>query len=116
MIRRPPRSTLTYSLFPYTSLVRSAFQRFDRQQAVVDRAEAGSGADDHRTLPACEKIGIKKGAGDRVEHAARAFDQDVAGGWGPAFVLDGYAGDFGGEMGCGGGCAAVCLRPHRYVV
>src|SRR3546814_6358369 len=63
----------------------AAFQRFDRQQAVVDRAEAGAGADDHRNLPACEKIGIKKGAGDRDEHAARAFDQDVAGGWGQAF-------------------------------
>src|SRR3546814_11399146 len=57
----------------------AAFQRFDRQQAVVDRAEAGAGADDHRNLPACEKIGITKGAGDRDEHAARAFDQDDIG-------------------------------------
>src|SRR3546814_19581800 len=69
----------------------AAFQRFDRQQAVVDRAESGAGADAHRNLPACEKIGIKKGSGARYEHAARAVDQDVAGEWGHSLCCDGYA-------------------------
>src|SRR3546814_11150129 len=30
MIRRPPRSTRTYTLFPYTMLFRSHFDRFGR--------------------------------------------------------------------------------------
>src|SRR3546814_11742701 len=58
----------------------AAFQRFARQQAVVDRAEAGAGAADPRNLPACEKIGIQKGAGERAGDAARAFDEAVVGG------------------------------------
>src|SRR3546814_8077935 len=58
----------------------AAFQRFARQQAVVDSAEAGAGAADPRNLPACEKIGIQKGAGERAGDAARAFDEAVVGG------------------------------------
>src|SRR3546814_6245383 len=34
MIRRPPRSTRTDTLFPYTTLFRSVAQRVDRHQAV----------------------------------------------------------------------------------
>src|SRR3546814_4002286 len=32
MIRRPPRSTLTYTLFPYTTLFRSPFVRLSRRK------------------------------------------------------------------------------------
>src|SRR3546814_18078571 len=43
MIRRPPRSTLTYTLFPYTTLFRSGGQvvRAERRQhPPIDRAAA----------------------------------------------------------------------------
>src|SRR3546814_4870215 len=38
MIRRPPRSTRTDTLFPYTTLVRSGGQRIDAGAIQLDRA------------------------------------------------------------------------------
>src|SRR3546814_5831032 len=38
MIRRPPRSTRTDTLFPYTTLVRSGGQRIDAGALQLDRA------------------------------------------------------------------------------
>src|SRR3546814_2075362 len=39
MIRRPPRSTLTDTLFPYTTLFRSAGQAGDHDQPVARQVE-----------------------------------------------------------------------------
>src|SRR3546814_9994929 len=41
MIRRPPRSTRTYTLFPYTTLFRSPFEPFTGQ-AIVSRWQFGT--------------------------------------------------------------------------
>src|SRR3546814_3088576 len=58
MVLRPTRSTLTCTLFPYTSLVRSVTQHVDAgtQEALVDR------------VVAVQKIA------DRVEHDVRGDD------------------------------------------
>src|SRR3546814_16336594 len=40
MLRRPPRSTRTYTLFPYTTLVRSAVMRFVDQSSFADYTSA----------------------------------------------------------------------------
>src|SRR3546814_17439449 len=43
MIRRPPRSTRTDTLFPYTTLFRSVRHQFQRRLAIaVDRADGGA--------------------------------------------------------------------------
>src|SRR3546814_12081210 len=42
MIRRPPRSTLTDTLFPYTTLFRSAELRLHLRQHVEPLCEAGT--------------------------------------------------------------------------
>src|SRR3546814_2683466 len=48
MIRRPPRSTRTDTLFPYTTLFRSAFLRRDRVQRLdEDRVQLGPVAARH---------------------------------------------------------------------
>src|SRR3546814_1266917 len=44
MIRRPPRSTRTDTLFPYTTLFRSAYYRAVRP--VADRRTGDAGTDD----------------------------------------------------------------------
>src|SRR3546814_16372158 len=61
MIRRPPRSTRTDTLFPYTTLFRSlgnppgaAAGPSGQGGAVHDRASAGSGVDPHHRLSAAE--------------------------------------------------------------
>src|SRR3546814_3206545 len=45
MIRRPPRSTRTDTLFPYTTLFRSQFPEVDTTVAMIGRAEQGETAD-----------------------------------------------------------------------
>src|SRR3546814_6558487 len=42
MIRRPPRSTRTDTLVPYTTLCRSAFQRGDLRRQVAQFGQAGA--------------------------------------------------------------------------
>src|SRR3546814_8571020 len=41
MIRRPPRSTRTYTLFPYTTLFRSGVEVLDLPLELVHRQEVG---------------------------------------------------------------------------
>src|SRR3546814_13403886 len=60
MIRRPPRSTRTDTLFPYTTLCRSA----DHHEAVEDR-DARQGDEAHRRR-------------DRKVHASQEEQQDAA--------------------------------------
>src|SRR3546814_19701518 len=43
MIRRPPRSTRTYTLFPYPTLFRSKVSIYDRNDKPVDRPITVSG-------------------------------------------------------------------------
>src|SRR3546814_14353775 len=45
MIRRPPRSTRTDTLFPYPTLFRSHAALLDRQQQVFARTAGGKGVD-----------------------------------------------------------------------
>src|SRR3546814_11046341 len=67
MIRRPPRSTRTDTLFPYTTLFRSAYGR----RRFLDRARSGDGIDDlWQELAAAGLIGALVppeygGSGDR---------------------------------------------------
>src|SRR3546814_16411652 len=44
MLRRPPSSTRTYTLFPYTALLRSSelVRRYDRGQMIRGRADDGT--------------------------------------------------------------------------
>src|SRR3546814_3848728 len=76
MIRRPPRSTRTDTLFPYTTLFRSAV-RCDMEGLVDDRAEAvgvhdqiimlGAVARDAHRVAFLERVG----ADQRGRHLAR---------------------------------------------
>src|SRR3546814_7009848 len=49
MIRRPPRSTRTDTLFPYTTLCRS--KAVDDAREFIDRTVAGIGAENARAVP-----------------------------------------------------------------
>src|SRR3546814_6923444 len=69
MIRRPPRSTRTYSLFPYTPLFRSASAPSGR--ALEDRRDALAAADTH---------GFKAVAAFPADQFARQIGQDAAAG------------------------------------
>src|SRR3546814_12781966 len=64
MIRRPPRSTRTDTLFPYTTLFRSGGRTVGHGagggQAAVGRIEAGRHPH-HRTLPAAEGVAADAG-------------------------------------------------------
>src|SRR3546814_14372083 len=89
MIRRPPRSTRTDTLFPYTTLFRSGEhggQRAKRRAvvgAIIDRrVEAQRGKADRRdaTRP---KIGFGRRAEDR---SAGAEETPCRPGWGAAEV------------------------------
>src|SRR3546814_6135546 len=57
----------------------AALQGLDRQQAVVDRAERGAGADDDGDLPSGEQVGVEGGGRYRNESAAGTFDDQVPG-------------------------------------
>src|SRR3546814_9097476 len=67
MIRRPPRSTLTDTLFPYTTLFRSArphrrcrpFRGGNRPPELQARAKGRSAGRHDRGLPACPGIGAR---------------------------------------------------------
>src|SRR3546814_19267579 len=65
MIRRPPRSTRTDTLFPYTTLFRSRESRIRRRRpAVAGRARAGFAGD-----PA-ESVDRTAGSGRSEEHTS----------------------------------------------
>src|SRR3546814_12190237 len=65
MIRRPPRSTRTDTLFPYTTLFRSILAFLERDRAAVDggdvaddgEAEAGAGLLEVEASAAIETVG-----------------------------------------------------------
>src|SRR3546814_11259489 len=89
MIRRPPRSTRTYTLFPYTTLVRSADTLLDREIPLpgrrrrrADRAEGahirggdalrqGAGLPVDGALPHALPDGARGGTAD-LRHPAGA--------------------------------------------
>src|SRR3546814_3634812 len=57
MIRRPPRSTRTDTLFPYTTLFRSAHRAFGRlgqRDAVICVADRSAKATDFRSHTRCD--------------------------------------------------------------
>src|SRR3546814_1272371 len=74
MIRRPPRSTRTDTLFPYTTLFRSAEHEADRRGAEAGAGRRGA-ADRVRTGD--EGIGAMI---DVEQYALRAFEQDARAG------------------------------------
>src|SRR3546814_17879498 len=78
MIRRPPRSTRTDTLFPYTTLFRSPIGRKVGHAAVVDVA---IGAPELPILRISSKIGthvgIYKGLQIHAERIAKGADDDV---------------------------------------
>src|SRR3546814_6378673 len=83
MIRRPPRSTRTYTLFPYTTLFRSldlleAVENVELgQRDALDAGQLGSLAHHHRVEPAAAPLPAR----DHAELAA-ARAQQLAGGIG----------------------------------
>src|SRR3546814_15257710 len=62
MIRRPPRSTRTDTLFPYTTLVRSRLRR-GREAGQLDHPGAGRGGADDRGHADAEHAGSGRGGG-----------------------------------------------------
>src|SRR3546814_17348706 len=68
MIRRPPRSTLTDTLFPYTTLFRS------HEGALA--AHVGAGDDQHAAIVVqVEVVGLERFVAHRLDHrVAAAFD------------------------------------------
>src|SRR3546814_4846189 len=70
MIRRPPRSTRTDTLFPYTTLFRSAHERRDEGAARDPGVREGTGrAEEGRSEPGC---GPGKGVGAAMSPSPRA--------------------------------------------
>src|SRR3546814_6493605 len=53
MIRRPPRSTRTDTLFPYTTLFRSLLKKFDLRSPCLTRPQSPSAA---RSTPTARKL------------------------------------------------------------
>src|SRR3546814_15892620 len=109
MIRRPPSSTRTDPLFPYTTLVRSESRRDgavgrQRQQVVSHLRPPGS-APAAAALPVASALA--EGAISRVEH----------GGSGPGLrrFHDAF-GSFGAAPDRGGNAAAPQTRPARLPV
>src|SRR3546814_19262782 len=77
MIRRPPRSTRTDTLFPYTTLFRSSNLRRDQQQAASERQQTeGLLADLQRRL---ESIGGRGGGHADLPVGLGLRDGDEAG-------------------------------------
>src|SRR3546814_9181030 len=65
MIRRPPRSTRTDTLFPYTTLFRSDDFGFDDRAARFLRAEIGARQEDHADRePVGQRLVSRRG--DRI--------------------------------------------------
>src|SRR3546814_6473769 len=73
MIRRPPRSTRTDTLFPYTTLFRSAFQAAAYPAQAVGRPVLGT-PEVIRTLPRADLVGYLADwyRGPRMVLAARS--------------------------------------------
>src|SRR3546814_15148536 len=73
MIRRPPRSTRTDTLFPYTTLFRSAIDRFDRQRRIGISADMADGLTSGQGIARILQLGSVKNlpAGVRIEATDR---------------------------------------------
>src|SRR3546814_10009576 len=100
MIRRPPRSTRTDTLFPYTTLFRSGIGEFARLHAlaqVFDQPGGGGDADvggDQRGLDFVEQVVVELGVAReqaaepaREAAATQAFAPARLAGRGGGFVL-----------------------------
>src|SRR3546814_3228866 len=79
MIRRPPRSTRTDTLFPYTTLFRSQRVAHPRQDVGEDDAELGDtehpGREDEVALHQAERLGVDDPREDRPAHQAERQGQ-----------------------------------------
>src|SRR3546814_19657598 len=77
MIRRPPGSTRTDTLFPYTTLFRSAFQQVHRQRQRAHQADPPpEQVTAHRTPAPAALRGQRLARGRRLaEHRARQHEQ-----------------------------------------
>src|SRR3546814_9551806 len=64
MIRRPPRSTRTDTLFPYTTLFRSAF--IDEMREAAEQAATGPARAEDKLREAI-RLGVRRIATDRSE-------------------------------------------------
>src|SRR3546814_2103310 len=68
MIRRPPRSTRTDTLFPYTTLFRSEVAHLgSRQRRVVEKIALG-----HWDVHVLDGRGVRLGGGDKLCRLARS--------------------------------------------
>src|SRR3546814_6067414 len=126
MVRRPPRSTRTDTLFPYTTLFRSLFHRVvagivgQRERLVrllADRIAVLAGdaeqvALDEDRVAAPQRLGdVADAAGRQVHHVALGVQDGVA----ISFEADGFAaaGVHVGSWACGswyGGSDRKCTR------
>src|SRR3546814_13290474 len=70
MIRRPPRSTLTDTLFPYTTLFRSLHLQHQARQQAEAEVEDESHRDEGRGELEAEKEGLRHHAGDHLRNVA----------------------------------------------
>src|SRR3546814_2006803 len=72
MIRRPPRSTLTDTLFPYTTLFRSRLAPVDADAAATAHREHGvtAGHERQQVIPAPHALLV-----DRQHHLASGVDE-----------------------------------------
>src|SRR3546814_7662571 len=66
MIRRPPRSTRTDTLFPYTTLFRSAFGGADIGQRIAGHGDDIGGLSDRQ----CADVGIEAQQARSEEHTS----------------------------------------------
>src|SRR3546814_14383582 len=106
MIRRPPRSTRTDTLFPYTTLFRSSLQP---KCAASGRGDAGpvEGRSAHRLMPGSADGGPLPSRLCAVGPLLRRFDEH----------LDRGAGDDGAVSARFIGNVATALpRPHTHVI
>src|SRR3546814_17153378 len=81
MIRRPPRSTRTYPLFPYTTLFRSGLEREHRRDALADQQPVGDAAEaDAVTEQGAEDLArrIEVGDGQMLDIEPGPVDADDA--------------------------------------
>src|SRR3546814_5610436 len=77
MIRRPPRSTRTDTLFPYTSLFRSQFKTLARVAVIVGALEAldGGSVHDDFNCPALDLDPVKSLLGLAVDADFHVFSR-----------------------------------------
>src|SRR3546814_17583426 len=93
MIRRPPRSTRTDTLFPYTTLFRSPRRRQQRDIAAAHRVAGESlGAARKAALPAAERRRGEQAAREqrRIAEHRPAIGQGVGAGARPQFVDEAF--------------------------